>query len=158
MTRQKLNRILFKLCSYLLAIMVIEALWQVGTRYIIGNPSVWTDEMLRFQLIWLAMIGAPTAHGLNRVMAVTIFTDKLKGKAKNTNTIFVEVMIFIFAILILLIGGMKVALNASTQVSATLGINMFFIYVSIPLSGLLFAYYSADNIKNALKERKEFEK
>lgn len=155
MTRQKLNRILITVCAVMLGLMVIEALWQVITRYVFNSPSVWTDEALRFQLIWLTMIGAPTAHGLNRVMAVTIFTDKLKTKATNTNKIIVESIIIIFSVLILIIGGFNVALNASTQVSATLGINMFIIYASVPVSGLLFTYYAGSNIKDALAARKE---
>ncbi len=154
MTRQKLNRILITVCAVMLALMVVEALWQVITRYVFNAPSVWTDELLRFQLIWLTMIGAPTAHGLNRVMAVTIFTDRLKPKAKNTNTLIVESIIVIFSIIILIVGGTKVALNASTQISATLGINMFFIYFSVPICGLLFSYYGIDNIRLALAARK----
>lgn len=154
MTRQKLNRFLITACAILLGVMVIEALWQVITRYALNTPSVWTDELLRFQLIWLTMIGAPAAHGLNRVMAVTIFTDNLKPKAKNTNTLIVESIIIIFSVLILILGGMKVAMNASTQISATLGINMFFIYISVPICGILFTYFAIDNIKNALTARK----
>ncbi|MFV0393131.1 MAG: TRAP transporter small permease, partial [Coprobacillaceae bacterium] len=149
MTRQKLNRILITFCAALLGLMVVEALWQVITRYVFNSPSVWTDEMLRFQLIWLTMIGAPTAHGLNRVMAVTILTDRFSELKKNTNKIVVETIILIFSIFILIIGGFGVALNASTQVSATLGINMFFIYVSVPVSGLLFSYYVICNLKDA---------
>ncbi len=155
MTRQKLNRFLITFCAALLGLMVVEALWQVITRYVFNSPSVWTDEMLRFQLIWLTMIGAPTAHGLNRVMAVTILTDRFSELKKNTNKIVVETIILIFSIFILIIGGFGVALNASTQVSATLGINMFFIYVSVPVSGFLFSYYVICNLKDAIAHRKE---
>lgn len=155
MTRQKLNRILITLVAALLGIMVLEALWQVITRYIFNSPSVWTDEILRFQLIWMTMIGAPLAHGLNRIMAVTIFTDRLNEKQTNTNKIIVETLMLLFAIIVLIIGGMKVAMNASTQHSATLGINMFFIYISIPTSGVLFTYYNVMNLKDALRARKE---
>ncbi len=156
MSRQKLNRFLITFCAFLLGVMVIEALWQVFTRYIpFLTPSVWTDEMLRFQLIWLTMIGAPLAHGLNRVMAVTIFTDRLDAKAKNTNKIIVEIIILIFSVVILIIGGTKVALNAGTQHSATLGINMFLIYISVPISGILFVYYNVSNLISAFHARKE---
>lgn len=157
MTRQKLNRVLITVCAAMLGLMVVEALWQVITRYVLNSPSVWTDEILRFQLIWLTMIGAPTAHGLNRVMAVTIFTDRIGKKAKNTNIIIVETIIVLFSIFILILGGLSVAMNASTQVSATLGINMFFIYISVPISGVLFILFASMNIKDAFGHRKEIE-
>ncbi len=153
--RQKMNRFLITLCGVLLAIMVAEAMWQVITRYVFNSPASWTDEILRFQLIWLTMVGAATAHGLHRVMAVTMFTDKLSDKAKNTNNLVIEAFVFIFSLLVLTIGGFQVAMNASTQVSASLGINMFFVYLSLPVSGVLFMAYSVMNFKENLEARKE---
>ncbi len=153
--RQKINRILITLCGLLLAIMVLEAIWQVITRYVFNNPSGWTDEILRFQLIWLTAVGAALAHGLNRVMAVTLFTDKLNEKAKNTNKIVIEIIVITFALLVLGFGGIKVALNASTQISPSLGINMFYVYLSLPVSGILFTVYGCMNLKEAIEIRKE---
>ncbi len=155
MVRQKMNRYLINICGLLLAIMVLEASWQVVTRYVFNSPSAWTDEILRFQLIWLTMIGAATAHGLNRVMAVTLFTDKLSEKAKNTNRIVVEVLVVLFSVLILIIGGSKVAINAYGQLSASLAINMFYVYVSMPIAGILFVVFGTMNITEAFKTRKE---
>ncbi len=153
--REKLNRYLFLICAYLLAIMVAEATWQVLSRYIFNSPSSWTDEILRFQLIWLSMIGAPLAHGLNRQMAVTIFTDRFSKKSKATNILIVESIVFVFAFIVLVIGGLKVAINANTQISPSMGINMFYIYFSMPVSGVLFMLYSGQNILVQLKQNKE---
>ncbi len=150
--RQQLNRKLIWLCAMLLGLMVFEATWQVVTRYVFNSPSGWTDEILRFQLIWLTMVGAPLAHGLNRVMAVTVFVDKMDEKKKHINKIVVEIIILIFAILVLIIGGMMVAMNAYGQVSASLGINMFYIYLSLPVSGILFVIYNVMNIKDYIAE------
>lgn len=153
--REKLNRYLLLVCAYLLGIMVIEATWQVLSRYILNAPSSWTDEILRFQLIWLSMLGAPLAHGLNRQMAVSVITDRFSSKAKRRNDIIIEIIIFCFALIILLLGGMKVAVNASTQVSPSMGINMFFVYLSLPVSGVLFMLYSGRKLYGLLKDKKE---
>ena len=42
----------------LMATMVINVLWQVFTRFIIGNPSQYTEELARYLLIWLGLFGA----------------------------------------------------------------------------------------------------
>ncbi len=150
--RQQLNRKLIWLCAMLLGLMVFEATWQVVTRYVFNSPSGWTDEILRFQLIWLTMIGAPLAHGLNRVMAVTVFVDKMDENKKRINKIIVEIIILLFSVFVLIIGGMMVAMNAYGQVSASLGINMFYIYLSLPVSGILFVIYNVMNLKKYIAE------
>lgn len=153
--REKLNRYLLLICAYLLAIMVLEATWQVLSRYLFNSPSSWTDEILRFQLIWLSMLGAPLAHGLNRQMAVSVLTDRFSKKNKHINNIVIESVVFGFALIILLIGGMKVAVNANTQISPSMGINMFYVYFSMPVSGILFMLYSGQNLVNLFKDKKE---
>lgn len=150
--RQQLNRKLIWLCAMLLGLMVFEATWQVVTRYVFNSPSGWTDEILRFQLIWLTMIGAPLAHGLNRVMAVTVFVDKMDENKKRINKIIVEIIILLFSVFVLIIGGMMVAMNAYGQISASLGINMFYIYLSLPVSGVLFVIYNVMNLKKYIAE------
>lgn len=152
--RLKMNRVLINLCAILLGIMVLEASWQVITRYVLNSPATWTDEMLRFQLIWLTMVGAALAHGMNRVMAVTMFVDRMSEKSRNTNAIFVECVVILFSLIVLVIGGFNVAINASTQVSASLGINMFYVYLSLPVSGILFIIYAVFNLKENLSSRK----
>lgn len=148
MMRQQLNRKLIFLCAILLSVMVVEATWQVVSRYILNSPAAWTDEILRFQLIWLTMIGAPLSHGLNRIMAVTIFVDRMSPSKQRVNKIIVETLILLFALLVLIIGGMMVAMNAYGQISASLGINMFYVYLSIPISGVLFIVYNVMNIRD----------
>ncbi len=52
--------------STLLAIISFLGLWQVVTRFILSQPSVWTEEVLRRLLIWCVMLGVVVAlrHGV----------------------------------------------------------------------------------------------
>lgn len=147
MMRLQLNRKLILFCAILIGVMVIEATWQVVSRYVFNNPAAWTDEILRFQLIWLTMIGAPLSHGLNRIMEVTLFVDRMNPKKQRINKIVVESIVLLFSLFVLIIGGMMVAMNAYGQVSASLGINMFYVYLSIPVSGILFILYNVLNLR-----------
>ena len=54
-----LNKILSSVLAFLVAAMVVVCCWQVITRFVLGNPSKYTEEILRFALIWLTM----NAHG-----------------------------------------------------------------------------------------------
>lgn len=52
-----LNKILSSVLAFMVAAMVVVCCWQVITRFVLGNPSKYTEEILRFALIWLTMLG-----------------------------------------------------------------------------------------------------
>ncbi|MFV0557183.1 MAG: TRAP transporter small permease [Enterococcus sp.] len=152
--RIKLNRFLLTLCAIILALMAIFANWQVIGRYVFSDPPGWTDETLRFMLIWLTMIGAPLAHGLNRSMVVTFLVDKMAEKSKIINTIFVESLIILFSSIVLIVGGIIYCTIGMNVISSSLGIRMVWVYASLPVSGVLFIIYSSLKIKEALLDLK----
>lgn len=154
---QRLNRGLITTCAIILIFMAIFANWQVIGRYVLGSQPSWTDEALRFMLIWLTMIGAPLAHGLNRSMLVTFFVDKMSPRNKLRNSIFVESLIIVFAIVVLIIGGLMYSKIGLSEISASLGIRMTWVYISLPVSGVLFIIYCSDKIKTSIKKLKEGE-
>ena len=49
------------LTSTLMAVMVFVAIWQVFTRYILNSPSTFSEEFLRYSLIWISMLGGAYA-------------------------------------------------------------------------------------------------
>ena len=55
--RKGLDRLLEAVCCLVLAMMVAVSCWQVISRYIVGQPSTITEELLRFSLVWISMLG-----------------------------------------------------------------------------------------------------
>lgn len=151
---QQLNRTLMTVCAIILALMAVFANWQVIGRYLLSSPPGWTDEVLRFMLIWLTMIGAPLAHGLNRSMLVTFFVDRMSEKNKLINSIFVEVLVILFAAIVLIIGGLIYSKIGWNVISASIGIRMTWVYISLPISGVLFIIYSSSKIKLSITKLK----
>lgn len=152
---QQLNRTLLTVCAIILGLMAIFANWQVIGRYVLSSPPGWTDEILRFMLIWLTMIGAPLAHGMNRSMLVTFFVDRMSEKKQVQNAIFVEILVILFALVVLIIGGTIYTKIGWNVISASLGIRMTWVYISIPVSGVLFIIYSSSKLKHAIDKLKE---
>ncbi len=56
--KNKIDLILGKALVLIMGLMVVNVLWQVFTRFIIGDPSSFTDELARFLMIWLGVLGA----------------------------------------------------------------------------------------------------
>jgi TRAP-type C4-dicarboxylate transport system permease small subunit len=56
--------------------MVINVLWQVFSRYFTDNPSSFTDELARYLMMWLGILGAAYVGGRNEHVAIDFFCQK----------------------------------------------------------------------------------
>lgn len=130
----------------LMALLVLDVLWQVITRFILSTPSSFTEELSRFLLIWIGLLGAALAYKDSMHLGLDILTKDLTGKKKLYSDLLVHVLVAIFAIVVLIVGGGNlVSLTLSlNQVSASMGILMGYVYVALPLSGALILLYSMD--------------
>ena len=132
--------------SILTVALVSGALWQVFSRYVLNSPSVFTEELLRFLLIWVAMLGTTYAFGSNQQLAIIYLKEKLKGKPKKSLQIFIDFTIIFFAGLILIKGGYSISTATLNQLSPILKIPMGYIYAILPISGILIIFYQLINM------------
>lgn len=81
---KKLNKVLEYILAFLVVVMVVGCFWQIFTRFVLNNASSWTEELLRYALIWLTMLGVPYAYGKEQHISIgfitTTFTKKRKFK------------------------------------------------------------------------------
>ncbi|WP_428910768.1 TRAP transporter small permease [Niallia sp. Krafla_26] len=150
-----IDRITEILTGSLLAFMVIIAVWQVFTRFVLQSPSIVTEEMLRYGLIWLTMVGGAYVYGKNQHLAIVFIARKFPEKIQPLIALFVEASVMIFAIVMLIMGGMNTVQNAVGQVSPALQMPMQYYYLSLPVGGGLFLFYSAFNLAGLTKKNKQ---
>ena len=128
--------ILSRIATVLLSFMTILVLYQVFTRYVLNDPAAFTEELVRYSLIWTSFIGAAYAFSSRDHMALVLFHDSLKPSGQRILMIFIDTLILLFAILIITIGGFKLALSARQEFSALLGIPRSLVYAMAPISGI----------------------
>ena len=127
---------LSRIATVLLSFMTILVLYQVFTRYVLNDPAAFTEELVRYSLIWTSFIGAAYAFSSHDHMALVLFHDSLKPSGQRILMIFIDTLILLFAILIITIGGFKLALSARQEFSALLGIPRSLVYAMVPISGI----------------------
>ena len=127
-----------------MTILVIDVVWQVLARYVVKSPSSFTDELARFLLIWVGLLGSAYAMGKKKHLAIDILPSKLSGKPKKILNTFISILVISFAILILVIGGIRLVYITLTlnQISPALGIPLGYVYLVLPFSGILIAFYA----------------
>ncbi|WJY15873.1 TRAP transporter small permease [Pectobacteriaceae bacterium CE90] len=150
--RKWLDRVIEVFCCSLLIVMVLVACWQVISRYIFNAPSIFSEEFLRFSLVWLSVIGLAYVAGKREHISLTLFLDKCPPRLTAYWNMVIQVVFILFSIYILIIGGWHVSLNAMMQISPVLQISMGKVYYSLPLSGVLTIVYCVLNIVDMSKE------
>lgn len=70
--------------------------WQIFTRWILKNPSTFTDEFLRYVLIWASMLGSAYCFYKDEHLALDLVKDRVKGSVRSVLMIFIEAAILFF--------------------------------------------------------------
>ncbi len=148
-TKLSLDKWIAYLLVVFMSLMVLNVTWQVVSRYVFQSPSSFTDELSRYMLIWVGMLGAAYVAGKNEHLAIDILLTKLEEKAQDKLMILINSCILIFALVVMVIGGSNLVYLTFIleQRSAVLQIPLAYIYGIIPFSGLLVIYYQLVAIK-----------
>jgi TRAP-type C4-dicarboxylate transport system permease small subunit len=153
--RQKVDKIVEVALIAILAMMLLNVIWQVLSRYVLGAPSTITDELSRYGLIWLGMLGGAYGTGKGLHLAIDIFPNSLNDQKRKVLDNFINSLIFLFSSIVMIMGGLRLTYITFSlgQTSSSLGIQLSFIYAMVPISGILICYYSVHNIiQNSTKK------
>jgi len=156
MTMERIRHYLDKSLEWLLVAlmgtMTLNVLWQVFTRFILRNPSSFTEELARYILVWLGLLGAAYGVGKKVHLAIDLLGPKLKGRTRHVADMFVHACVLLFAGVVMIFGGASLVniTNTLQQISAALQIKLAYVYFAIPLSGLIIAFYAASSFWRSL--------
>lgn len=142
--RSRIDTVLGTLIAVLLATMVVDVLWQVVSRDVLGAPSPWSEELARYLLVWLTLFGAAYAVGQQRHLAIDWLPGRATGKRRLRLAMLSHFMVALFALIVLVVGGGSLAglVHRLGQHSAALGLPLALLYAALPLSGLLTMAYA----------------
>lgn len=150
-----LDRILETLLALMVAVMVLGCLWQVFTRFVLSDPSKYTEELLRYLLIWMTMIGVPYAYGQGKHLSINLLIKSFDEKGKLMTNILIELLIMALSVFVMIAGGWMVTMNSAGQISPAMGMPMEFYYLCVPISGVLMVIYGLNRLTGFLKQWKE---
>jgi len=150
--RSKIDALLGKTLVLIMSIMVINVLWQVFTRYVTGNPSSFTDELARYLMIWIGVLGAAYVSGRNLHVAIDILPTRSTKRTQKLLKTIVTFLVILFVLFAFVIGGSRLVYISYVlgQQSPALQLPLAVVYIIIPISGLLIMYYKISDLKKLL--------
>ncbi len=144
--RSGLIRLLEFTVMVIMGILVLDVIWQVFTRFVLNNPSSWTEELAIILLIWVSLLGASVGFLRFSHLGVDYFVKKLSERNRAVTDMVVYVLIAFFAGYVMIYGGYKIVLMTLMfeQRSAALGIKMGYVYLALPISGFFIVLFSVE--------------
>lgn len=140
-----LNICINYLCSVFLVIMTLSIFYQVVARFFLDSPPSWTEELARYLMIWVVLLGvSPLLASSDHIII-----DLISGKLSKSNEIIIEtikyVTIIVFSIIVFYLG-IKLILVKKPQISPALQIPMSFMYFSVPVMAFLTCFNAFVNL------------
>ena len=144
--KKLLDRALEFLVTISMGVLVIDVVWQVITRYLLKNPSSWTEELATFLMIWVGLLGASVALNRGSHLGIDYIVSKMSQRKAMYVSLFVFTLIMLFSLSVMVIGGIQLVHRVliTNQVSPALGLKMGCVYLAIPISGLFLVIYSIE--------------
>ncbi|WP_066315958.1 TRAP transporter small permease [Bacillus sp. FJAT-29814] len=133
-------KVIYVLCASLMGLMAVVITAQVLSRYILGSPLTWSEELGRFTFVWISFLGMAVGINKGSHIALDLLVTKLKGVSKKVLLAINNALVSIFGILFTYSGFLLVELGAR-QTSPSLNLPMNLVYIVIPISGIILVYF-----------------
>ena len=153
--RNGITRILNGLAGISFLAMVILTCWQVLTRYVLQNPSTWSEELVGYLFAWMSLLGASLVTCERGHMNIPIIVEKFSESVQKLLNCLGEVIAFLFSAIILVFGGVQITSLAMGQMTSSLGVPIGIFYIVLPLCGVLNMIYTVLNIIDIMQGRTE---
>ena len=138
-------RVLSIVIIFLFAFMTVIGTYQIVTRYFFNKPSTVSEELLTYSFTWMALLASAYVFGKRDHMRMGFLADKLTGSARKALELCIDALTFALAAVVLVYGGISITRLTMIQTTASLRVPMGYIYVIVPVTGILIMIFSAMN-------------
>jgi len=132
------------------AVMLVVAWMHVTRRYVFNSALTWSEEFLRFTIVWYALLSASILHKRNGHLGITIIREAMPRVVQK---FLKRIVIYLGTLTVVLVTVFGTVLVFSTwdQVTPALGISTALPYAAIPVSFLLMTLYGIVHIIRDIK-------
>ncbi|MGF1774285.1 TRAP transporter small permease [Vibrio wakamikoensis] len=119
----------------LMAALLVVLTWQIGTRWLLNDPSLWSEELARVLFMYMSLIGCAIAIKRGTHVNITFFSDKLPQTLRYSLVIALELAVLVSIFAIIYLGYQHVQRTAFFEL-ITLGVSSAWMNYSLPLGGV----------------------
>lgn len=128
-----------------LLLMTAIIAWQVFARYVLNASPAWAEQAALLLMIWYVFFAAAAGVREGFHIRIAVFADSLAATPRHIVRVAGHAIVLAFG-LAMAWWGIDLARETWGHVIPTLGISRGYAYVPIPLSGILIAGFSLENL------------
>lgn len=117
-------------------------------RYVFGYSIFFSDELARYLLVWVVFLASSLAIRSGAHIGVEIFQRIAPPKVKKMMLYVSYTLLVLFLLTVGVISAVYLVPPLWTQVTAAMGIRLFWIFLCIPISMLLMLLQLIDFVIN----------
>jgi TRAP-type C4-dicarboxylate transport system permease small subunit len=139
----------FALVGLMLA-LCIDIFAGVFSRYVAGRALPWYDELARYLFIWMCFLGAAVAIRRRAHFGVNLLVARFAPPLRRAARVFGWAVVMAYGVFIT-VQGLHVMEGVSVQESPALGIALSWVFLAVPVHGVLSALYAAGHMWEAAR-------
>lgn len=132
----KMNNWIFNLIAVIFGAIGVLMLYQVVARYVLHRPLVWSEELVRYAMIWIVFLGGSIALRKGLMISVEIVQFLVPPAVRKMMQI-VTVVINIALLVVLAVYGFGIMENLAGQRTGAMDFPVAWTYAAIPVGALL---------------------
>ncbi|QPM90450.1 TRAP transporter large permease [Pseudooceanicola algae] len=145
-----IGKIITLVLALLLAAMVVAIAWQVLARYVLNAPSMYSEEFLRFSLVWLGFIAAGYAFATRSHLNLPLLIEMLPTRGQTFMAFFNALLTLTFGV-VLVYGGWSSMTSSGGMMTPMLQIPTAVLQSVVAISGVMIAATQASYILSRLR-------
>ncbi len=140
------------LTTILMFVLVGLVFFQVVNRFLLHIPAAWTEEMARYNFVWLSLFGSVIALRSDRHLSVDLLVQGIKSrKTQDVINVLVSVLVILFS-LILTWSGYNYTISNWTNTCEFGAFPLAYIYAAVPFAGLLLVIVSFEKLAVSFRD------
>jgi TRAP-type C4-dicarboxylate transport system permease small subunit len=146
------ERVITLISNIIFAAMFLVVVLQIGGRYFMKNPFIWTEELARFLYVWLVFFGTSTLIKNYEHITIDILQRKLSVRGERIFKIIIDTLALVFFILVTL-GGIKMMGNSgNARLPSNPAIRLSYLYLSLVVGSVFSGIFLVGNLVGNFKD------
>lgn len=147
-----IDKILKAITVFLVGAICLVVIWQVFTRFVLNNPSSWSEEISRYLLIWITFLGGSLGLSNGSHMGLVMVTDRIRSEKVKAFIHAVAYLVCAYIGYIFIRYGWVYMQSGMRRTMMCCKIPLGYVYAIMPFSGVVIILNSLELIIHDLRE------
>ncbi|WP_209124014.1 TRAP transporter small permease [Alkalihalobacillus sp. BA299] len=132
----RINSWVFNIIAVVFGLVTLLTIYQVFARYVLKNPLVWSEAIVRYAMVWIVLLGTAIALRKGLLISVEVLLFLVSKKIKLILQILITLVNLVFLILLVKYG-LEIMSSLAHQKTGSINIPVSWIYAAIPVGSIL---------------------